>query len=78
MGTLTLRLPKSLHFKIKELAKQEGISINQFLASAAAEKMSAFLTKSYLEKEGDKATREDFQRVLDQVPDVPPDPRDVL
>ncbi|WP_428357292.1 toxin-antitoxin system HicB family antitoxin [Methyloprofundus sp.] len=45
MTTLTLRLPESIHLKIKELAKREGISINQFLASAAAEKMSALLTK---------------------------------
>ena len=33
MSTLSLRLPNSLHDKIKELAKEEGISINQFIAS---------------------------------------------
>ena len=40
MATLTLRLPESTHIKIKELAKREGISINQFLASDASEKMA--------------------------------------
>jgi hypothetical protein len=38
MSTLSLRLPNSLHEKIRQLSKQEGISINQFIASAAAEK----------------------------------------
>ncbi len=73
MSTLTLRLPNSLHSKIKELAKAEGISINQFLTVAAAKKMSAILTKDYLEKEGEKGKRADFKKVLDAVPDVKPE-----
>lgn len=51
-NSLTVRLPKSLHEGIKQLAKSEGISINQFLVTAAAEKMSALLTQGYLEQEG--------------------------
>ena len=38
MSALTVRLPKSLHAKIEALAKAEGVSINQFLVTAAAEK----------------------------------------
>lgn len=78
MSTLTLRLPTSLHEKIKELAKLEGVSINQFLVTAAAEKMSALLTKDYLAQEAKKASREDFLRVLHSVPDVEPEPYDKL
>ena len=70
MTTLTLRLPVSLHLKIKQLAKQEGISINQFLASAAAEKMSALLTQTYLENEAKKGSRDVFEKVMAAVPDV--------
>lgn len=51
MSTLTVRLPESLHAKIKELARAEGISINQFLVVAAAEKMSALLTEDFLDNE---------------------------
>ena len=51
MSTLTVRLPKSLHAKIKELAHAEGISMNQFLVLAAAEKMAALLTEDYLARE---------------------------
>lgn len=78
MSTLTLRLPTSLHEKIKELAKLEGVSINQFLVTAAAEKMSALLTRDYLAQEARKASREDFLKVLRAVPNVEPAPCDHL
>jgi uncharacterized protein (DUF1778 family) len=72
MSTLTVRLPESLHAKIKELAQSEGISINQFLVVAAAEKMSALLTEDYLVQEAKKGRREDFERFMQKVPDVEP------
>jgi hypothetical protein len=43
MSTLSLRLPDSLHKKVRELAL-DHISINQFIATAVGEKMSALLT----------------------------------
>jgi uncharacterized protein (DUF1778 family) len=78
MSTLSLRLPKSLHKQIRQLAKQEGISINQFIASATAEKMTALLTEEYLNKRARKASREKFQAVLHKVPDVEPENYDKL
>lgn len=78
MSTLTLRLPKSLHENIENLAKHEGISINQFLVSAAAEKMSALLTEDYLENEAKKGQRRDFEKVLKAAPDIEPDECDKL
>ena len=64
MSTITVRLPKSLHAKIKELAQAEGISMNQFLVIAAAEKMAALLTEDYLTREGQHGKRADFEKVL--------------
>ncbi len=78
MGTLTLRLPESIHKKIKELAKTEGISINQFLASAASEKIAVLLTKDYLEEEAKRGKRDDFDKVMKTVPSVEPEEYDKL
>ena len=77
-SSLTVRLPKSLHDGIKQLAKSEGISINQFLVTAAAEKMSALLTQSYLERETLKGKKEDFEKVLNAVPNVEPEDYDKI
>ena len=70
MSTLSLRIPNSLHKQIRELAKREGISINQFVASAAAEKMTALLTEEYIETRAKRASLQKFQKVLEKVPDV--------
>jgi hypothetical protein len=60
------------------LAKREGISINQLVSSALAEKMSALLTEEYLEARARGGSRARFLAALAQVPDVPPDPGDEL
>jgi hypothetical protein len=72
MTTLTIRLPVSLHREIKELAKEEGVSINQFLTLAAAEKISALRTVDYLRAEAEKGSRADFEAFLAAAPDVAP------
>ncbi|TXT41097.1 MAG: hypothetical protein FD135_556 [Comamonadaceae bacterium] len=72
MTALTIRLPNSVHESIKILARQDGISVNQFIASAAAEKMASFQTLNYLRREAALGKREDFERFLLAVPDVAP------
>ena len=72
MTALTIRLPNSVHLKIKELARRDEISVNQFIASAAAEKMASVLTLDYLRAEAAQGRRADFERYLAAVPDAPP------
>jgi len=78
MSALSLRLPNSLHARARELAEREGVSINQLVASALAEKMSALLTEEYLEARARRGSRARFVAALDRVPAVEPDPKDVL
>ncbi len=72
MSALTVRLPESLHKRIKALARSEGYSINQFLATAAAEKMSALLTVEYLREEAVLGNSTDFESFLNRVPSSEP------
>ena len=76
MTALTIRLPHSVHQKIKELAARDQISVNQFIASAASEKMASFMTLDYLREEAAKANRSEFDRYLAAVPDTLPLPGD--
>jgi predicted DNA-binding ribbon-helix-helix protein len=71
MSTLSLRLPESLHKQLKDVAERDGVSINQLITTAVAEKLSALMTADYLEERGARGDREAFDRVLDKVPDVP-------
>jgi uncharacterized protein (DUF1778 family) len=72
MSTLSLRLPNSIHRHIKEIAKKEGVSINQFISSAVSEKISALITDEYLQQRAKKANKEEFKSILDNVPARPP------
>jgi len=78
MSTLSLRLPGSIHRHIREIAKKEGVSINQLISSAVAEKISALMTEDYLEGRTKKAKREDFKKILSKVPARKPLPGDEL
>ena len=78
MTALTIRLPNSVHETIKDLARRDGISVNQFIASAAAEKMASFLTLDHLKREAAKGTRKDFNKFLRAVPNRPPLPGDEM
>ena len=76
MSALSLRLPSSIHRHIKEIAKKEGVSINQFISSAVSEKISAIMTENYLEQRAKKANKKEFKIILDSVPDRAPVPGD--
>ena len=78
MSTLSIRLPESLHKQVKELAESEGISMNQFIALAVAEKMSALMTVEYLEERARRGSREKFDAVLEKVPEADPEEYDRL
>ena len=78
MSALSLRLPNSLHDHARELARMEGISINQLVATALAEKMAALLTEEYFGRRAKGASRAKFLAALSKVPDVEPAPHDRL
>lgn len=73
MSTISLRLPESLHRQVRELAKQEDVSINQLITTALAEKMSALMTVDYLEQRAARGDRSRFDAVMGKVRDVEPD-----
>ncbi len=70
MTAITIRLPNSVHQKIKELAARDDVSVNQFISSAASEKMASVLTLDFLKAEAAKGKRSDFDHYLSMVPDV--------
>jgi hypothetical protein len=77
MSAMSLRLPESLHQAAKELAEREGISVNQLVATALAEKLAALATVEYLER-AKRGDRKKFLAAMARVPDVEPDVWDRL
>ncbi len=78
MSTISLRLPDSLHESVRDLAKEDNISINQFVTTALAEKMSALATEKYLTERAAKGSKTKFKTALSKVKDIEPETSDKL
>ncbi len=78
MSAISLHLPKSLREQLRELAQEDGISVNQFVTLAVAEKIAAISTIEYLEKRAKRGSREKLLAVLEKAPDVEPEEFDKL
>ena len=78
MSTISIRLPESLHEGIREATRREGISINQFIASAVGEKLAAWTTEEYLAARARHGARGKFEAALGRVPDHEPEPDDAI
>jgi HicB family len=71
MSAMSLRLSESLHANARLYAAQEGVSVNQLVATALAEKLAALAAEEYLSKRAGRASRTRFDQALSKVPDVP-------
>ena len=78
MSTLSVRLPNSLHKALKDLAKREGVSMNQLISSAVGEKIAALMTVEYLQQRAERGSRRKYDAALARVPDKEPDDFDKL
>lgn len=78
MNAIRIHLPHSLHIKVQEVAQQDGISLDQFIATAIAEKLSALMTVDYLRQRAERSSQEAFDHALSEIPDVEPEEYDKL
>jgi hypothetical protein len=88
-GIYPLKLPASTKAAAARLAKEDGVSLNQWIDSAVAQKVGAvetaatfiekragFEKRAACEKRAGGARAEDLRAILDLVPDRVPDPGD--
>jgi hypothetical protein len=65
-STYPLRLPVSIKTEAEKLAAAEGTSLNQFVATAVAEKVAALRTASYFAERRGRADWEAFDRLMNR------------
>ena len=78
MSAISIRLPDSLHRKVKEVAQRDKVSINQMITLALAEKLSALETEDYLGNRAQRGSKGKFQKVLKKVSTRTPENFDKL
>ena len=77
-NVLSVRIPKTLHSQVKALAAEEGVSMNQFVMLALAEKVATLQTMDYLEERAKRGSRDKLLEILAKAPDVEPEEHDKL
>ena len=73
-----LRLPTSLKRAVEEVAWEDGTTLNQFIVSAAAEKLAVLKTADYFAKRSARADFPGFDRLMKRRGGEPPRPEDEL
>lgn len=77
-STYPLRLPASLKAAVERLSKEDGTSVNQFVVTAVAEKLSAMKTAEFFTECKATADIEAARRILRRRGGQPPEPDDVV
>ena len=77
-STYPLRLPHSVKAEVERLAKADGISINQFVATAVAEKLAVMETAAFFAARRDHADFAGFDRIMLRKGGEPPAPDDTI
>ena len=67
MGRFTLRLPESLHEELESRAKQEGVSLNQYVVYALTRQVAPAYTIQVLPEGAVKEQRERYENLLDSL-----------
>ena len=70
--TYPLRLPRSLKEAVQRLSREDHTSINQFVATAVAEKVSALQTARYFEDRKARADFKAFDKIMKRRGGKPP------
>src|SRR2546421_12106564 len=77
-NTFPLRLPRSVKAEVKRRAKEDGISVNQFVATAVAEKLAAMNTATFFAERRERADMKAFDRLMHREGCEPPQPDDEI
>jgi hypothetical protein len=78
MSAIRVDVPASLHAAADEFARESGLTVEQLVASALAEKVSALAGPGWLAARAARGDRVRFEEALRRVPDVEPEPQDQL
>jgi hypothetical protein len=76
--TYPLRLPRSLKNAVERLSKEDGTSMNQFVATAVAEKVSALETARLFPDREARADFRAFDKIMKRRRGTPPSKDDKI
>jgi HicB family len=77
-STHPLRLPRSIKAEVERRAKADGVSVNQFVATAVAEKLAVMNTAAFFAERRERADFTAFDRLMRRKGGEAPQPDDKI
>lgn len=77
-AVIQLRLPRSIKAAVARLAKEDGVSMNQMIATAVAEKVAVLEAATFFEERAKRADYAKFDRIMNRTGGEPPRAGDEL
>jgi hypothetical protein len=71
MSSITIQIPDFLRHQVERLSAQDGLSVDQFFATAASEKIAVIEAEGYIRQRAERATDEAFLDAVAHIPAVP-------
>ena len=72
LSTYPLRLPRSIRAGVERMSKQDGISINQFVSIAVAEKLAMIQAETFFAERSARADMAAFDNLMRRKSGEPP------
>jgi len=71
MKTLQVRMPENVHSRVKQLSREEGVSLNQFIVASVSNEIIREETRDFFRQAASRFDPQAFAEALAAVPDVP-------
>ena len=71
MSSITIQIPEFLHRQVKRLTEKDGLSVDQFFATAASEKIAVLEAEDYIAKRAARASDAAFLEAVSHIPAAP-------
>jgi hypothetical protein len=78
MSTLSLHLPQSIHECMENLAREEGVPVDNYILSVLSRRAAIAEADSYIRRRAARGSGEQLAAILAKAPDAPPMPGDEI
>ena len=78
MSSLTISIPDSVRERAESLAREDGVSLDAFVASVLSQRVAVAEADSYIHLRASRGSAQQMLDILDRAPKVEPEPYDRL
>lgn len=76
MSTLNIQIPESIRSRVEDFAREEGVSVDEYIASILSQRIAVADVDSYVQIRAAKGSSKRLIELLDKAPNVEPEPHD--